>query len=102
MVTALDPEDPRRIGAYQITGRLGEGGQGVVYLGYSPAGEPVAVKVLKTGLDPVVRARLGRELAAIRSVASFCTARVVDAVVDAGAGGSRPYVVSEFIDGPSL
>ncbi|GLX03395.1 serine/threonine-protein kinase [Microbispora sp. NBRC 16548] len=98
MVAPLEPDDPRTLGGFRISGRLGEGGQGVVYLGYAPDGAPVAVKVLKTGLDPVVRARLARELDVLRGVAPFCTARVITAMVD----GREPYVVSEFVDGPSL
>ncbi|GGO26934.1 hypothetical protein GCM10010116_54020 [Microbispora rosea subsp. aerata] len=98
MVAPLEPDDPRTLGGFRISGRLGEGGQGVVYLGHAPDGAPVAVKVLKTGLDPAVRARLSRELDALRGVAPFCTARVITAVVD----GREPYVVSEFVDGPSL
>jgi hypothetical protein len=98
MVAPLEPDDPRTLGGFRISGRLGEGGQGVVYLGHAPDGAPVAVKVLKTGLDPVVRARLARELDVLRGVAPFCTARVITAMVD----GREPYVVSEFVDGPSL
>ncbi|WP_147944840.1 serine/threonine-protein kinase [Microbispora sp. CSR-4] len=98
MVTPLEPDDPRVLGEFTLSGRLGEGGQGVVFLGRSPRGEPVAVKVLKSGLDAPVKERLVRELDAMRGVAPFCTARVLTAVVD----GRMPYVVSEFIDGPSL
>ncbi|TQS17954.1 serine/threonine-protein kinase [Microbispora hainanensis] len=98
MVTPLEPDDPRVLGEFTLSGRLGEGGQGVVFLGRSPRGEPVAVKVLKSGLDASVKERLVRELDAMRGVAPFCTARVLTAVVD----GRMPYVVSEFIDGPSL
>ncbi|WP_432870443.1 serine/threonine protein kinase [Microbispora rosea] len=98
MVTPLEPDDPRVLGEFTLRGRLGEGGQGVVFLGLSPHGEPVAVKVLKSGLDSSVKERLVREIDAIRGVAPFCTARVLTAVVD----GRMPYVVGEFIDGPSL
>jgi serine/threonine protein kinase len=98
MLEPLDPEDPQTVGGFQLIGRLGEGGQGVVYLGLTPDGDRAAVKVIKGGLDPVVRARLTRELDAIRSVATFCTARVLAAEI----AERQPYVVSEFIDGPSL
>lgn len=94
----LDPDDPRELGRFRIIGRLGEGGQGVVYLGEDGSGAQVAVKVLKTGADERARERLAREMAAAQQVAPFCTARVIEASVR----GPRPYVVSEFVDGPSL
>jgi eukaryotic-like serine/threonine-protein kinase len=94
----LTPEDPRVLGDFRLAGRLGEGGQGIVYLGYGRGDEPVAVKVLKADADSKVRERLARELAACERVAPFCTARVIDS----GVVGSRPYVVSEYVAGPSL
>ncbi|POM24654.1 Serine/threonine-protein kinase AfsK [Actinomadura rubteroloni] len=96
-VAPLDPGDPDEIGGYRLAGRLGEGGQGVVYLATGSDGERVAVKVLKTA-DRAARARFAREMAAARRVAPFCTA----AVLDASADGPLPYLVSEFVDGPSL
>ncbi|MBB5077549.1 serine/threonine-protein kinase [Nonomuraea endophytica] len=97
MVTPLTPDDPATLGDYVLDARLGEGGQGIVYLARTRSGGQVAVKLLSTG-DPVTRARLARELQAMEGIASFCTARVLDVSVS----GSRPYVVSEFVDGPSL
>ncbi|MEV4887967.1 serine/threonine-protein kinase [Nonomuraea sp. NPDC055795] len=97
MVTPLTPGDPETLGDYVLDARLGEGGQGIVYLARTRSGGQVAVKLLSAG-DPVTRARLARELQAMEGIASFCTARVLDVSVS----GSRPYVVSEFVDGPSL
>ncbi|MCA2222436.1 serine/threonine-protein kinase [Nonomuraea aurantiaca] len=97
MATPLTPDDPASLGAYRLAGRLGKGGQGVVYLAHSRDGEAVAIKLLSTG-DEETRARLARELDALESIASFCTARVLDASID----GPRPYVVSEFVEGLSL
>ncbi|MEO3867694.1 serine/threonine-protein kinase [Nonomuraea sp. B12E4] len=97
MATPLTADDPASLGAFRLAGRLGEGGQGVVYLAHSSDGEPVAIKLLSTG-DQETRARLARELQALESIASFCTARVLGVSTD----GPRPYVVSEFVDGPSL
>ncbi|GAA3446030.1 serine/threonine-protein kinase [Planomonospora venezuelensis] len=95
--TPLTSDDPAQLGGFRLAGRLGEGGQGVVYLAYAPDGGPVAVKLLYRA-DTESRRRLARELATLESVAPFCTARVLTASVD----GPRPYVVSEFVDGPSL
>ncbi|MFD1542658.1 serine/threonine-protein kinase [Nonomuraea guangzhouensis] len=97
MATPLAPDDPPSLGAYRLAGRLGKGGQGVVYLAHSRDGEAVAIKLLSTG-DQETRARLARELDALESIASFCTARVLDVSIE----GPRPYVVSEFVEGLSL
>lgn len=94
----LEPGDPRTLGAFQVVGRLGEGGQGIVYEGWGASGDRVAIKVLKGGASPAVRRRLARELESARRVAPFCTARVLAAELDR----PDPYVVSEFVAGPSL
>jgi serine/threonine protein kinase len=96
----LKPGDPARLGSYTLTARLGEGGQGVVYLGESESGDEVAVKLLRADLanDDTARGRFLRELDAVKRVARFCTAQVLDADVD----GDRPYIVSEYVPGPSL
>jgi eukaryotic-like serine/threonine-protein kinase len=94
----LLPGDPESIGAYRLTGRLGEGGQGVVFMGSGPAGENVAVKLLQANLDTGARQRFVRELESTKKVARFCTAQVLDADVD----GDRPFIVSEYVPGPSL
>ncbi|MET8383832.1 serine/threonine-protein kinase [Streptosporangium canum] len=92
--------DPERIGDYRLTGVLGDGGQGVVYLGRDPSDRQVAVKLLhvRMAADPKVRERFMREAEVTRRVAAFCTAQVLDM----GITGDRPYLVSEYIPGPSL
>ncbi|MET8992446.1 serine/threonine-protein kinase [Nonomuraea wenchangensis] len=94
MATALLDGDPQRLGPYWLAGRLGAGGQGVVYEAYTEDARRVAIKVLHSDQA----AQLGREAAAARRVASFCTASVLDARLD----GPRPYIVSEYVEGPSL
>ncbi len=96
----LRASDPERLGSYRLTGRLGEGGQGVVYLGTGEDGVLVAVKLLHAQFsgDAKARARFAGELSSAKRVAPFCTARILDADVD----GDMPYLVSEFIEGPSL
>ncbi|MBO2451747.1 serine/threonine protein kinase [Actinomadura barringtoniae] len=97
---ALRPTDPRRLGEYEVEGRLGVGGQGVVYLGRTPEGTPVAIKLLHPGLteDAEVKSRFVREAGAAQQVARFCTAQILDVNVD----DDQPYVVSEYVPGPSL
>src|SRR5262245_41958923 len=96
----LGPGDPTQLGPFTVRGRVGEGGQGVVYLGEDDSGERVAIKLLhvKFSGDALARSRFARELRAAQRVASFCTARVIAADLD----GDTPYIASEYIDGPSL
>ncbi|MEU6712762.1 PASTA domain-containing protein [Nonomuraea sp. NPDC046802] len=88
--------DPQRLGEYALSGRLGEGGQGAVFLG-SRSGQTYAVKLLHGPVGDE-RAAFLREVELAKHVARFCTAQVVDAGFDEG----RPYIVSEYVDGPSL
>jgi serine/threonine protein kinase len=100
-IQSLSPEDPRSLGRYELLERLGWGSQGIVYLARDPAsGTQVAVKLLHAHMvgDDAARARFLREVEAAKRVARFCTAQVLDASVE----GARPYVVSEYIAGPSL
>ena len=96
---SLRSEDPEEIGGYRLTGRIGEGGQGIVYLAERAGrpGGPVALKV-PHGAPADGEAIDFAEIAIIQQVARFCTAKILDAGVD----GERPYIVSEYIDGPSL
>lgn len=91
----LHPGDPEAIAAYRIVGRLGEGGQGIVYLGQAPDGRPVAVKVLRQSVGG--DNRFAKEIAAARRVEPFCIAQVLDASMS-----GRPYIVSEYVEGPAL
>ncbi|MFE3452641.1 protein kinase [Nonomuraea sp. NPDC059194] len=95
MTAPLLPEDPPGVGPYRLLGRLGEGGQGVVYLGRAPDGRPVAVKVLQDGYAG--DHRFAKEIDAARRVEPFCIAQVLDASL-----GGRPYIVTEYVEGPSL
>ncbi|MFF5261648.1 serine/threonine-protein kinase [Actinomadura viridis] len=100
MAASRQPDDPEQLGRYELTGRLGEGGQGVVYAGLGPDGGEVAVKPLRTHVarDPKARERFVRELGFAERVAEFWTARVLEADIH----GDQPYIVSECVPGPSL
>ena len=92
--------DPSQIGRYRLVARLGAGGMGVVYLGVDPNGQQVAVKVLRPELadDPEFRVRFGREITLLTRVQGVCTVRVIAADTKA----PKPYLVTEYADGPSL
>jgi peptide/nickel transport system substrate-binding protein len=99
-LASLIPGDPTRVGRYRLTGRLGAGGMGVVYLGAAKDGSLVAVKVLRPELaeNPEFRARFSREVTTLTRVKGMCTVRVIEADTQA----PRPFLVTEYIDGPSL
>ncbi|MFA1542728.1 DUF4389 domain-containing protein [Actinomadura monticuli] len=96
----LEQDEPRVLGPYRLLGRLGRGGMGTVYLGAEPDGRRVAVKVVNRDLagEPAFLDRFRREVTAARRVHRFCTAPVLDAELDQ----DPPYIVTEYIDGPSL
>src|SRR5919197_633096 len=92
--------DPRQLGPYTILSRIGGGGMGMVYLGQAPDRRLVAVKVIRAdrASDRELAARFRREVQAASGVAGFCTARVLDADLDA----ERPYYVTEYVPGPTV
>jgi len=96
----LQAGDPRQVGGYRLAGRLGGGGMGQVFLGVSPGGRPVAVKVIRPELaaDAEFRRRFAREVEAARTVGGFHTAHVVEA----DPYGSPAWMVTAYIAGPSL
>jgi serine/threonine protein kinase len=97
---ALGPADPVQVGPYRLVGRLGEGGMGRVFLGRSPGGRPVAVKMVRPeyAADARFRQRFAVELEAARRVGGFFTAQVVDA----GPDDNPPWLVTAYVAGPSL
>ncbi|GHE34040.1 hypothetical protein GCM10017673_41190 [Streptosporangium violaceochromogenes] len=99
-IAPLEAGEPRRLGQFRVVGRIGEGGQGVVYLGENARGERAAIKLLhvKFSGDAVARSRFAREARAAQRVAPFCTAGVVDVDLE----GDTPYIASEYIEGRSL
>jgi hypothetical protein len=96
----LRSTDPRRLGRYALSARLGEGGQGVVYLAEAPDGRYVAIKLLHASPvdDERGRRRFDLELRATQKIHPSCTAQVIDAEID----GDVCYIVSEYIEGSSL
>ena len=96
----LRAADPRQVGEFRLQARLGAGGMGQVFLGYSPAGRAVAVKICHQDLaaDPAFVLRFAREVDAASSVNGLYTAQVVAA----GPRDDPPWLATTYVPGPSL
>ncbi|AQZ69454.1 Tyrosine protein kinase:Serine/threonine protein kinase [[Actinomadura] parvosata subsp. kistnae] len=92
VIQPLREGDPAEIGSWRLMGRL----DASTYAGESDDGERVVIRVLPADVDPE---DFRRAVEPLRDVSAFCTAQVL------GSGAledGRPFVVSEFIDGPTL
>jgi dipeptidyl aminopeptidase/acylaminoacyl peptidase len=98
-VTAIAPGT--RLGPYEITAKLGEGGMGEVYRAEDTRlGREVAIKVLPEALagNSELRQRLEQEARAISSLSHpyICT------LYDVGTQGDVDYLVMEYLEGETL
>ena len=100
LILPLAPGDPQHLGGHQLIGLLGHGGMGRVYLGISPDGGQVAVKVMHPQYagDSAFRERFKREAETAQRVSGRFTARVLDSGVDE----RTPWLATEYIPGPTL
>ncbi|WP_275562203.1 serine/threonine-protein kinase [Streptomyces sp. 5-6(2022)] len=96
----LGTGDPLRLGPYRLTGVLGAGGMGQVYLGRDSEGRIAAIKVLRPEVahDPHMAQRFVREAHAAQAVRGDGVARVLAAQTE----GGRPWIATEFLAGPTL
>ncbi|MER3398637.1 MAG: serine/threonine-protein kinase [Chloroflexota bacterium] len=88
-------------GRYRLERRVGEGGMAEVYLAHDELlDRPVAVKVLRQALaqDRVLRERFVREA---QAAARLDHPHIVG-VYDLGEWGGRPFLVMEWVEGPTL
>ncbi|WHX17710.1 protein kinase [Streptomyces malaysiensis subsp. malaysiensis] len=91
---------PSRIGPYLVERQLGAGGMGEVYLAYSVAGEPVAVKVIRPDrTDPHTRARFEREATIARTISG--TGRVAR-FIEADPFAEQPWLAMDYVPGRPL
>jgi eukaryotic-like serine/threonine-protein kinase len=91
---------PESIGPYHITGKLGEGGMGIVYSAHdSRLDRPVAVKTIRaSGDDESGRKRFLREAQSAARVnhPNICL------LYDIGEADGSPFLVMELLEGESL
>jgi serine/threonine-protein kinase len=88
-------ETPKRIGKYEISARIAEGGFGVIFKGWDPyIKRPVAVKMCASP-DKEVRQRFQQEAQFVGNLVH----RNITLVFDFGVENDIPYIVQEFLTG---
>jgi eukaryotic-like serine/threonine-protein kinase len=104
-VTPLRPGDPRRVGRYRLIGRVDDfagvdTARQEVFVAQRVDGVAVMAAFPGTGRadDAAARDRFVAEARVARNIPPFCVARILDAGVE----GSQPYLITEFVPGPSL
>ena len=101
LTAAQHPGEIGMLGQYRIIQLLGAGGMGTVFLGFDPQLQrSVAIKVLRADRhDEESRQRLVREA---RAAALLQHDHVVTVHSVANPADAAPYIVLQYIDGPSL
>jgi eukaryotic-like serine/threonine-protein kinase len=104
-VTPLQADDPRRVGRYRLTGRIASraGADGSIQRVFTATMvDDGAVIVTLLGrervTDAAARDRFTAEARVARRVAPFCAARILDAGIE----HDEPYLVAEYVPGPTL
>lgn len=92
VATSLGPDDPRRIGPFEIVGLLGAGGMGEVYLGVTE-GRYVAVKLVRPQM--VSAERFQREVGILYRV----PADVAPHILANDGTAPRPWLATEYVPG---
>jgi tetratricopeptide (TPR) repeat protein len=87
-------------GPYTLTGKLAQGGMGVLYRARDPAGRDVAIKVLRSEgrISEVQARRFQREAEALAKLNHPNVVRVHTV----GTHDGKPYIVMDLVEGESL
>jgi serine/threonine-protein kinase len=92
-------EQPERIGRYEVTSRIAQGGQGTLYKAFDRRLQRhVAVKLLRESDDEHLRERFEREA---RAVANLVHPNIVT-VFEVAEHDGQPFMALEYINGHTL
>ena len=99
------PAGPALIGKYRVKRKIGEGATSEVYLAHDPFHDrDVAIKRVRAGLpvDPREKHFQQRFFAAEAALVGRLNHPNVVQILDAVADDEMPYLVMEYVDGPTL
>jgi serine/threonine protein kinase len=94
----LLPSDPKKLGVWTLTGRLGKGGMGAVYMAHNKERVTVAIKVISGIKDERIRDRFKQEIQALSLIKTPYVARLYDYDYLA----KNPWYASEYVSDMSL
>jgi len=94
----LLPSDPKKLGVWTVTGRLGKGGMGAVYMAHNKERVTAAIKVVSGIKDERVRARFKQEIQSLSLVRTPYVARLYDYDYEA----KNPWYAAEYVSDMSL
>ncbi|MCC4907022.1 serine/threonine-protein kinase [Microbacterium sp. cx-59] len=95
----LDPRDGALAGRYRLGEVVGQGGFARVFRAHDLIlGRTVAIKQFSTSIEPRDRGRMRTETLLLASLTHSSLVTLFDAELDA----DPPYLVMEYIDGPTL
>jgi serine/threonine protein kinase len=96
----LLPSDPKKLGVWTITGRLGEGGFGAVYMAHNKERRTAAIKVINRSAmkDEKIEARFKQEIQALSLITTPYVARLYDYDYEA----KNPWYAAEYVSDMSL
>ena len=94
---AKKANDPDELGGWRITGRLGEGAFGTVFLAQQGA-QKAAIKIIRDPLEGEGIERFQLEIAALKKLTDPYIARIIDSDLNARV----PWFATEFVNGPTL
>ena len=97
VVDQLTQHDPRRIGPFEVLGRLGAGGMGLVYLARSASGRRVAIKTVRLRKRGLLH-RIRREVLALARIRHPGLVRIIET----GQSEGLPWYAMELLRGTTL
>lgn len=96
----LLPSDPKKLGVWTVTARLGKGGMGAVYMAHNKERRTAAIKIISGSAikDERTKARFKQEIQALSLITTPYVARLYDYDLEV----KNPWYAAEYVSDMSL